>query len=70
MALRASPKYIPVEQLEGDYIYLINGRNSYLGIWEPVRQYFVIIREKLGREYLDISMSCHAEASPALGALS
>jgi hypothetical protein len=68
MALKASPNYIPVEKLEADHIYLIRGRNSYLGIWQPP-QNFVIIREKLGRTFLGIEYhwdthSLHGTAKP------
>jgi hypothetical protein len=53
-ALKAASNYLKIEELEDGYLYLMHGRNSYLGIWRAELQSFTILRAKLGFLRLEI----------------
>ncbi len=69
VAMKATENYLKIEELEDGYMYLMHGRNSYLGIWRAELQSFTIIREKLGFRRLEIENhwdtgSLHGTAKP------
>jgi hypothetical protein len=65
IALKAAEGYLKVEDLEDGYLYLMHGRNSFIGVWRAELQSFTIIREKLGRKRLEIEM--HWDTGPLHG---
>lgn len=65
IALKAAPHYLKIDQLTDGYLYLMHGRNSYLGVWRAELQSFTIIREKFGRRRMCIEM--HWDTGPLHG---
>ncbi|MDO8542840.1 MAG: hypothetical protein Q7S40_20555 [Opitutaceae bacterium] len=50
--LQESVRYLTIDQLEEDCIYLIHARNSYIGIWGASKRGFTLVRDKFGRRFL------------------
>jgi hypothetical protein len=45
-------KYIPFDECEQGWLYYVDCRNSYMGIFVKQRNGFVIVRFKFGHEFL------------------
>lgn len=54
LALKAASNYLKIDELEDGYIYIMHGRNSYLGVWRAELNGFTIVRTKLGVDRLDL----------------
>ena len=51
-ALQKTGRYLAIDALENDCLYLIHSRNSHIGQWTAAQNGFVILREKLGERFL------------------
>lgn len=54
VALMTTSNYLKINELVDGYIYVIHGRNSYLGVWRAELNGFTIVYAKLGVDRLDL----------------